>query len=52
MSANVVIHPRMQTQTIVGIGGFPDEAMVDYVLALPHDLILGRRAAARGRLLS
>jgi hypothetical protein len=24
----------MQTQTIVGIGGFPNEAMLDYVLTL------------------
>ena len=31
----------MQTQAIVGIGGFPNEAMVEYVLTLAHDLILG-----------
>src|SRR5581483_1647767 len=33
MSADVVIPPTMDRRTIVGIGGFPDEPMFEYVLA-------------------
>src|SRR5215471_3022872 len=32
MSADVVIRSRMGRQTIVAVGGFPDAAIVDYVL--------------------
>src|SRR5215469_12424826 len=39
MSADVVIRSRMNSRTIVGIGGFPDAAIVDYVLGFAR----GRR---------
>jgi hypothetical protein len=34
MSEDVVIRSTMGRRTIVGIGGFPDAAVADYVLPL------------------
>ena len=47
MSTDVVIHPTMLSPTIVGIGGFPERAMAEYVLGLARGQGRGRRLLVR-----